>query len=170
MNLIVAADRNWGIGKNGSMPWHIKADLQYFKKKTFGKTVIMGRKTLESLPGGRPLSGRENIVLTRSKDFFTEGVSALNCIEEINKYKDDCDVFVIGGGSLYHALLSCCKYAYVTKIDASYDCDTYFPNLDELDNWSLEDAGQAQTENGITFRFTVYKNNLPVQNSETEEQ
>ena len=129
MNLIVAVDQNWGIGKNGTMPWHIRADMRYFKEKTLGTTVLMGRKTLLSFPGAKPLPNRENVVLSSRADFAPEGVTVVNSLQELLEYKTRDDVFVIGGGSVYKALLPYCKYAYVTKIDAAYDCDTYFPKM-----------------------------------------
>ena len=129
MNLIVAVDHNWGIGKNGTMPWHIRADMRYFKEKTLGTTVLMGRKTLLSFPGAKPLPNRENVVLSSRADFAPEGVTVVNSLQELLEYKTRDDVFVIGGGSVYKALLPYCKYAYVTKIDAAYDCDTYFPKM-----------------------------------------
>lgn len=158
MNLIVAVDKNWGIGKNGTMPWHISADLKYFKEKTTGKTVIMGRKTLLSFPKQKPLPNRKNLVLSRDTAFNPEGVCMLRSLDEAKKYAECPDVFVIGGGSVYKALLPHCKYAYVTKIDAEYECDTYFENLDTLNGWHMCECGDLMHENGIGFRFTVYEN------------
>ena len=158
MNLIVAVDQNWGIGKDGTMPWHIRADLQYFKEKTLGKTVLMGRKTLLSFPNQKPLPGRRNLVLSHDKSYRVEGAEVVNSIEELAAYSGDGDVFVIGGGSIYAALLPHCRYAYVTKIDASYACDTYFPNLDGMEDWNCVESGEPHDEGGVSFRFTVYQN------------
>ena len=160
MNLIVAVDQNWGIGKDGTMPWHISADMKYFREKTQGKTVLMGRKTLQSFPGGRPLPNRNNIVLSRDKTYLVEGAFVVNSLNKLIEYKNFDDVFVIGGGTLYEALLPYCRYAYVTKIGAAFDCDTHFPDLYAMDTWELIDAGEPLVENGIPFSFTVYENHL----------
>ena len=158
MNLIVAADKNWGIGKDGTMPWHISADLKYFKEKTVGKRVVMGRKTLLSFPKQKPLPNRENIVISTNPSYVVEGAEVVNSIDELSRYDMGDDTFVIGGGSIYKALLPYCRYAYVTKIEKEFECDTYFPNLDELENWKMVDIGELLNENGIDFRFTVYEN------------
>ena len=161
MNLIVAVEKNWGIGLDGTMPWHISADLKYFKENTLSKTVIMGRKTLLSFPNQKPLPKRENIVLSANKDYKPEGVTVINSIEEVKAYQDSDDTFIIGGGSIYKALLPYCKFAFVTKIDKKFVCDTYFENLDTSDNWKLIKKGEALIENGIEFSFTVYENLHP---------
>ncbi len=162
MNLIVATDKNWGIGKDGTMPWHISADLKYFKEKTLGKRVVMGRKTLLSFPKQKPLVNRENVVISKNESFFAEGAEVIHSLGELCKYDDTDDTFIIGGGSIYSALLPYCKYAYVTKIDAMFECDTYFENLDMLDNWKMVECGEEICENDISFRFTVYENLNPL--------
>lgn len=161
MNLIVAVEKNWGIGLGGTMPWHISADLKYFKENTLGKTVIMGRKTLLSFPGQKPLPKRENIILSTNEGYEVEGAKVIHSIEEIAKYQQSDDTFIIGGGSIYKSLLPYCKFAYVTKIDKEFECDTYFENLDSLDNWKMIKSGEKLSENGIDFTFTVYENILP---------
>lgn len=161
MNLIVAVDNNWGIGKDGTMPWHISADLKYFKEKTLGGRVIMGRKTLLSFPNQKPLPSRENIVISSNKDYVVDGAKVINSLSAVSEFADE-KTFVIGGGSVYASLLPYCKYAYVTKIDGSFDCDTYFPNLDDMENWKMVDEGEELLENGIAFRFTVYENDSPL--------
>lgn len=161
MNLIVAVEKGWGIGLGGTMPWHISADLKYFKENTLGKTVIMGRKTLLSFPNQKPLPKRENIVLSTNSDYTVEGATVIHSLEEIKKYQDSDDTFIIGGGSIYKALLPYCKYAYITKIDKQFECDTYFENLDMLDNWKMIKEGETLNENGIDFSFTVYENISP---------
>ncbi|MBE7026531.1 MAG: dihydrofolate reductase [Ruminococcaceae bacterium] len=158
MNLIVATDKNWGIGKDGTMPWHISADLKYFKEKTVGKRVIMGRKTLLSFPKQKPLPNRENVVISTNPSYVVEGAQVVNSTYELSRYDMGNDTFIIGGGSIYKALLPYCKYAYITKIEDEFECDTYFPNLDELENWKMIDEGELLNENGIDFRFTVYEN------------
>lgn len=169
MNLIVAVDQNWGIGKDGTMPWHISADLQYFKEKTLGKTVLMGRKTLLSFPNQKPLPGRRNLVLSHDGSYHVEGAEVINSMEKLAAYSGDGNVFVIGGGSLYEVLLPYCSYAYVTKIEAGYDCDTFFPNLDNMENWSLIECGEQLEENGVSFRFMVYENHSPCSKEKEDE-
>ncbi len=157
MNLIVAVDKGWGIGKDGTMPWHISADLKYFKEKTLEKRVIMGRKTLLSFPNQKPLPKRENIIISTNASYKVDGAIVINSIEEAIKCADD-DTFIIGGGSIYKALLPYCKYAYITKICEHFECDTHFENLDENENWKMIDEGEPLCENGLEFRFTVYEN------------
>lgn len=156
MNLIAAADENFGIGKNNKLPWHISADMKYFRNTTTGKAVIMGRKTLESFPNGKPLPNRENIVLSRSISNI-EGVTCLNSVKEIAKYQDT-DCFVIGGGEIYKLLLPYVKFSYITRIYAPFDVDTYIPNLDNDTNWTLVKKGEILEENGLKFSFDIYEN------------
>lgn len=158
MKLIVAADKNFGIGKDGAIPWRLRADLMYFKEKTLGHAVIMGRKTLESLPGGKPLKDRVNIVLTRDEAYAPEGVVVCHSAEEVLALPEAKDAFVIGGESIYKAFLPYCAEALVTKVDGEFDVDTYMENLDLLENWRMSNVGESQEENGLGFCFTVYEN------------
>lgn len=157
MNLIVAVDENFAIGKNGDIPWHISADMKYFKEQTLGKSVIMGRKTLESFPNKKPLPKRENIVLSRDKSLKIEGATVVNSIKEAIKAAGD-DAFVIGGGEIYKMFLPYVKYAYVTKVNLKTDADTYMVNLDNEENWRLIKKGEMQEENGVSFSFDIYEN------------
>ncbi len=154
MNIIAAADENWGIGINGGLLFHIGADMARFKRLTMGHDIIMGRKTLESLPDSRPLKGRRNIVLSKSARFG--GCVCVRSLDEAVKAASP-DAFVIGGGSVYRSLLSLCDTAYITKIYAHRECDTYFPSLDDLPDWRLAESGALLEENGIPFRFLVYR-------------
>ncbi|MBQ4160629.1 MAG: dihydrofolate reductase [Clostridia bacterium] len=158
MKLIVAADKNFAIGKDGGIPWRLRGDLKYFKEQTMGHAVIMGRKTLESLPGGKPLKDRVNIVLTRDASYAPEGVIVCHSIDEVLALPEANDAFVIGGESIYKAFLPHCSHAYVTKVDGEFDADTYMVNLDALDNWTMTDVGEVNEEDGILYRFTVYEN------------
>jgi len=163
MNLIAAVDKNFGIGKDGDMPWHIPADLQYFKQMTLGKTIIMGRKTLESLPGGKPLKGRDNIVITANSQYICEGAAVCHSIDEaIEAVKDlpSDDVMVIGGAGIYGAMYSYCKRAYITKIDAEYDVDTSIVNLDEAVGWRIERVGDVHSDGEVEYRHVDYVNDL----------
>lgn len=159
MNLIVAVDKNWGIGKEGKLLCSIPGDLKNFKEKTSGKVVVMGRSTLESLPGGKPLKNRTNIILTHRTDFSANGAEICHSIEEllekVNAYPSD-DVFIIGGESLYNGLMEFCDKLYVTKIDMAFDADRFIKNADELPMFKLKSESEPVTENGITYRFTEY--------------
>ena len=160
MDLIVAVDAKWGIGKDGDLLHPISADLKYFRQKTTGNVLVMGRKTLESFPNKKPLSNRVNIVLTTNKNYEAEGV--LLChdlaeLPEILKEYGEKQIFVAGGGTIYEQLLPQCEKAYVTKIYHTYPADTVFPNLDENPAWELAEKGEIQEENGIKFSFDVYK-------------
>jgi dihydrofolate reductase len=161
MQAIVAVSENWGIGKDNDLLFRISADLKRFRELTAGHTVVMGRKTLESLPGGKGLPKRRNIVLT-SHNIEIEGAEVVHTTEEMLKAVENEDtdtVFVIGGGSLYTALLPLCKRVYLTKVDAVGEgADTWFPNLDKLPNWQVEQESEPIEENGISYRFIDYVN------------
>ena len=161
MNLIVAVDNNFGIGKGGVMPWHISEDLKHFKAMTLNKTVIMGRKTLESLPGGKPLKERNNIVITSDRSFECDGVTVCNTIDEVVKKVKKLaqkDVFVIGGASIYSQLLPYCDRAYVTHVLADYEVDTYMVDIEDSPDWILETMGEEKESGGVRYRFDVYVN------------
>jgi dihydrofolate reductase len=159
MKAIVVVDRNWAIGKDNSLLAHLPGDLKYFKEKTIGKTVVMGRQTLESFPGGKPLPGRSNIVLTTNEDYPADceiccsKEHLFQCLEHCNLD----DVFIIGGEQIYREFLSYCDKAYVTKIDAVFPADKYFINLDEDPDWKLVYESEPITEKGLTYRFTEYE-------------
>ena len=156
---IVAVDQNWGIGYKNKLPWKIPGELAFFKKTTIGHTVIMGRKTLESLPGGNPLPNRRNIVLSRDVSRSAAGVEFISSIEDLIAITSDELVFVIGGEQIYRLLLPYCSKSYVTKVDGIYETDTFFPNLDTDDNWEVESSFDAVTsENGIKYQIFFYRN------------
>lgn len=159
MNLIVAVDGNWAIGNNGDLLCKNPIDMKFFKETTTGKVVIMGRKTLESFPKQKPLPNRTNIVLSRNNKI--DGCIVVNSIDEllikIKNYDDD-DLFVIGGGQIYKELLPYCKKAYVTKMKNIFEADTYFPNLDELDDWEMVDKSEDFKYENIEFNFFIYEN------------
>ncbi|MBQ1604724.1 MAG: dihydrofolate reductase [Lachnospiraceae bacterium] len=160
MNLIVAVDKNWGIGKNNKLLTSIPADMKFFVSKTTGNVVVMGRKTLESFPNKKPLKNRVNIVLTRNPDYQVEGAIVVRSDEELQaelaKY-DSEKIFVIGGESIYKKMLNMCDVAYVTKMDYAYDADAHFPNLDEMDNWELAEAGEEETYFDLEYAFCTYR-------------
>ena len=154
---IVAADRNWGIGKDDALLAHLPEDMRFFREHTTGHPVIMGRKTLESCPGGRPLKNRKNIVITRNPFYEVEGAVVVRTVDAAIEQAGVEDAFVIGGGSVYRQLIDYCDLAYVTKIDAEFEADTYFPNLDEDPRWELAEEGEPREHNGLTYRFTTYR-------------
>lgn len=162
MNAIVAVGRNWGIGAGGKLLFRIPEDMRRFRKMTEGKTVAMGRKTLESLPGGKPLPNRRNVILSSSMK-SSEGIEVCRGKEELlEKLKGipEEDVFVIGGGEVYRLLLPLCRKAYVTKIDAERPSDVFFPNLDEEEGWEMTDEGIRipETDETPAYSFAVYEN------------
>ncbi len=160
MNLIVAVDKNWGIGKGNKLLVSIPADMKLFRQETTGKIVVMGRKTLESFPGGMPLANRTNIVLTRNKDYRAKGALVAHDLEELEEelanYPDQ-DVYVIGGDSVYRQLLPLCDTAHVTKIDFAYEADAYFPNLDEMEEWEVTASSEEQTYFDLEYTFVKYE-------------
>ena len=159
MKAIAAVDRNWSIGKGGKLLVSIPADMAYFRQMTTGKTVIMGRKTLESFPGGKPLKGRVNIVLTTDEDYAVEGAHVVHSVEEAVSAAgpDTSDVFVIGGAAVYREFLPYVDTAYITKIDYEYDADTKFPDLDSDPEWEMAECGEEQTYFDIVYEFDVYR-------------
>ena len=158
MNAIVVADRNWAIGRNNGLLFSLPGDMKHFRTLTSGGTVIIGRRTLDSFPGGNPLPKRRNIVITRDPDFCREGCEIVHRPEEaLALAGDGDDVWLIGGGSIYAALLDRCRRACVTRVDtAAPEADVFFPNLDALPAWAVEHTGEPITENGLTYRFVDY--------------
>ena len=159
MNLIAAVDENWAIGKNNQLLVSIPADMKFFRETTQGNVVIMGRKTLESFPQGQPLKNRVNIVITRNPSYKVKDAVVVHSVEEAieESRKYDGDVFVIGGESIYRAMLPYCDTALVTRIDYAYEADTWFPNLDEDEEWELTDEGEEQTCFDLEYAFTRYE-------------
>lgn len=160
MNMIAAVDKNWAIGKGNKLLVSIPADMKFFRETTTGKVVVMGRKTLESFPGGLPLKNRRNIVLTRDRDYRAKGAvivhSKAELLEELKKY-DSKDVYVIGGASVYEMLLDDCDVAHITKIDYAYEADAYFPNLDQNGDWEITADSEEQTYFDLEYRFLKYQ-------------
>ena len=160
MNIIVAVSKNYGIGRNGGLLFSIPEDMAFFRSTTSGNTVIMGRKTLESLPGGRPLKNRRNIVFSRSSDFSVEGAEHVSSIEELLELINGEDnAFVIGGEAIYRALLPYCSRAYITMVDAEAEADRYFPNIEQMEEWTLADASEWKEHEGLRFQFREYVRN-----------
>lgn len=160
MNLIVAVDSNWAIGNKNQLLVRIPADQKFFREMTTGKVVVMGRKTLESFPNGLPLKNRTNIVLTHDANYKVSGAIIVHSMdalhEELKKY-DSKDIYVIGGETIYRALLDECDIAHVTKINFAYDADTYFPNLDEHPEWKVTADSDEQTYFDLEYYFYKYE-------------
>ncbi|MFV0314593.1 MAG: dihydrofolate reductase [Anaerotignum sp.] len=160
MNLIVAVDDAWGIGKDGDLLRRISPDLKRFRMMTTGNILILGRKTLESFPNKKPLPNRDHIVLTKNLDYEAEGVTLCHDIQELEKEIKkfgEKEVFVVGGGSVYEQLLPLCKKAYITKIQGIFPADTYFPNLDALVQWEITDEGEVQEDDDLKFSYVLYE-------------
>lgn len=158
MNLIVAVDQNWAIGKDGDQLVYLSEDLKRFKALTLGHPVILGRKTLATFPGGRPLKGRENLILSTNPAFTVENAKVFPSVEALLQAAPD-DSFVIGGESVYRALLPYCDTAYVTKIDHAFPADRCFPDLDADPAWVLDESQPCEVleQDGLTFRYLTYR-------------
>ena len=157
MNVIVAVDRNWAIGRGGDQLVYLSQDLKRFKALTTGHPVILGRKTLATFPGGRPLKGRRNLILSRSPGFAPEGAEVYPDLDALLGAAPE-DSFVIGGASVYRALLDRCATAYVTKIEAAFPAaDCWFPDLDSRPEWRVAEESGPQEENGVSFRYVTYQ-------------
>jgi dihydrofolate reductase len=157
---IVSVDENWAIGYKGSLAVKNRADMAHFKSSTMGGTVVMGRRTLETLPGGRPLAGRRNIVLTRDPSFRREGVEVAHGLRELkNLLSEGESVWIIGGESVYRELLSWCSEALVTKNRVAVgQVDAWFPNLDNLPTWEVAEITEGGvTDDGIAFDYYRYR-------------
>ena len=160
MNIIVAVDSNWAIGKNNQLLVSIPADMKMFRQETTGKVVVMGRKTLESFPNGLPLKNRTNIVLTGNKNYKVNGATVVHTVdellEEVKKSPSD-QVYCIGGDSVYKLLLPYCDTAHVTRINFAYEADRYFPNLDEMPEWKITATSDEQTYFDLEYEFVKYE-------------
>lgn len=160
MKLIVAVDKNWGIGNNNKLLVSIPSDMKFFRQETSGKVVVMGRKTLESFPNGMPLKNRTNIVLTSDRSYQVKDAVIVHDIpellEELKKYPDD-QIYVLGGGKVYEELLPYCNLAHVTKIDFAFEADTYFPNLDADEEWEITATSEEQTYFDLEYAFVKYE-------------
>lgn len=164
MNYIVAVDEKWGIGKNNDLLFSLKGDMAFFRTTTSGKTVIMGDRTLASLPGGNPLKNRNNIVMTLDKTLeFPEDVTVCYSLQDLfdilNGMDNTHDVYVMGGATIYNLLYPYCEYAYITKVQADGGAEVFIENLDEKPNWQVCHTGETFTENDLTYTFYTYKNN-----------
>lgn len=158
LSMIVAHANNRVIGKDNDMPWHLPADLAYFKKTTLGKPIIMGRKTFESI--GRPLPGRKNIVISRDENYSAEGVETVTSVGQaisLANYADE--IMVIGGGAIYQHCMPAAQRLYVTHIDADIEGDTQFPLYDTEKVWNKtqSESYTADDKNAFNLEFCIYE-------------
>ena len=160
MNLIVAVTKDYAIGKDNDLLFHLPKDLAFFKEKTINKVIIMGERTYYSLPK-RPLPKRTTIVLSNNPNFNEEGIIIARSVDElmqvVSKFNPE-DVFVCGGASVYNLLMDNCQKAYITKIDKIVPADTYIHNLEQKENWKKVFESETMEDNGIAFRFETYVN------------
>ncbi len=160
MNLIALADRNWGIGYRGKRQVTIPQDQKYFHQLTTGKVLVMGRRTLESLPNGLAPAGRTSIVLSRRPGLQVRHAlvvsSAGDALAELQNYESE-DIYVIGGESIFKTFLTYCDTAYITKIDRAFESDAYLENLDASGEWKIAAGSDEQTYFNLEFRFLRYE-------------
>ncbi len=154
MEAIVCISKNWGIGCDGQLLFHLSADMKRFRSLTVGKTVLLGSHTLATFPGGKPLPDRRSIVFTRS-DMHVEGAEVAHTVNDALALAGD-DAIVIGGASIYMLLLPYCDRVKVTKVFADPKADSFFPNLDVHPDWRKESEREIMEENGLKFQFIDY--------------
>lgn len=160
MKLIVAVDKKWAIGYKNELLASIPCDQRFFREQTTGNVIIMGRKTLESFPGKKPLKNRTNIVITKQKDYQVADATVVHSVEEALEFVRDLptdQIFVVGGASIYEQMEPFCDTALVTKIKHTYEADTFFPNLDEKPEWKMVSSSEEQIYNDLEYCFTMYK-------------
>lgn len=170
---VVCVDQNWGIGKDNDLLVHIPEDMKMFKRITTNEVpntsfVVMGRKTYDSLPK-KPLPNRVNIVITSSVEdieeieenvFFVSMEYAVEFLTNDHVVSRNKGIYIIGGGMIYKTLLPLCEKVFVTKVHNTYEADTFFPNIDDMNEWKLESESEIKEHNGINYQFCVYKNML----------
>lgn len=158
MKLIVAVSENWGIGKDNDLLFSIPQDMKFFRAKTLEKTVILGRKNLESFPGKKPLPKRTNIILTRDSAFSCCGAEVCHSIDEVLSHPAVSeDAFVIGGEEIYRQFLPYCDTCFVTKVKEVVSADKFMVNLDELPEWKLSEESEEFEDNGHIIKFCKYE-------------
>ena len=160
MKMIVAADKKWGIGRDNKLLVSIPVDMKSFRAATTGQVIVMGRKTLESFPGGKPLKNRVNLVLTGDRNYRAEGATVLHSVEEVLeelKNYPDKEAWCIGGGSIYRQFLPFTDEVDVTRIEHVYEADTFFPDLDADPEWEITGISDEQTYFDLIYHFVRYE-------------
>lgn len=159
LSLLVAMAKNRVIGRNNQLPWHLSADLKHFKFLTMGQTIVMGRKTFESI--GKPLPGRANIIITRQTDYEVPGATVVNSLEDALLIREETSTgnsenFIIGGEKLYRQTLKLCQRIYITEIQRDFEGDVYFPEFD-LTDWeeTQRDKHISDSDDRLEFHFVV---------------
>lgn len=155
ISLIVAMGRNRVIGKDNKMPWHMPADLSYFKKITTGHPVVMGRKTFESI--GRPLPNRKNIILTTDRSYKQAGCVIVHSVEEVLTFGKEQTLFIIGGAQIYQQFLTYADRVYITLIDGEFEGDTYFPELGDDFVLISTESHEQDEKNRYDYEFRIYE-------------
>lgn len=154
VSMIAAVGKNLELGKNNNLIWHFKEDMKFFKDTTMGHTVVMGRKTFESLP--KALPGRKNIVISSNAEYQAQGATVVTCVEEALQIADNEEIFVIGGGKIYAEFLPYADKLYLTEIDAECeDADTYFPQFNKSEY--IKEIINYYDIDGVEFYHVVYK-------------
>lgn len=165
MNIIVAVDKNWGIGYKEKTLYNFAKHNEFFGELTTNKVFVLGRKTLDMVYNNKAPKGRINICLTSKKNYKNDGAIIVNTLndlfEKLSFYNPD-NVFVIGGESMYNQLLPYCKYCYVTKIDGEKQSDAYIENLDKNKNWKMIKNSNPFFEDNTIFYFCKYENSKPL--------
>ena len=160
MNIVAAVDRNWGIGYRSRLLVSIPADMKFVQRETMGKIVVMGRKTLESLPNGRPLPMRTTFVLTSREHYSAHGAEVCHSLEELlsalSAFPSE-DIYILGGESVYRQMLPYCDTVHLTKIDHVYQADAHFPDIDKDPAWVLEADSEEQTYFDLEYTFLKYR-------------
>ncbi len=167
MNLIAAVDRNWGLGKDGDQLVYIPEDLKRFRKLTEGHAVVLGRKTLATFPGGRPLKGRRNLILSRNPEFCPRGAEVFSSLEALLPEIPE-DAFVIGGASVYRELLPWCDTAYITEIDGTWPADCFLPCLARDPDWERAETSEVQEYGDLKYRYVTYRRRVRETAPQTE--
>lgn len=162
MNLIVAVDNDYGIAKNGELLARLPKDLQYFKEKTLGNVVIMGRKTLESLPKQKPLPNRTNVILTRDPNYHCKDAIVLHSLGEVLSWLEregiaKQQVFVSGGAEIYKLFMPYCTTAYITKINHHFGADCHMEKIEQNLEWREISRSEIQEENGYEYQWITYR-------------
>lgn len=159
MDAIVAIYDHWGIGKNGTQPVVVPEDRRHFREITGHSTVVVGDRTVRDFPGGRPLKNRRNIIMSIDPDYTCEGAEVAGSVDEmLSLIHEDERVFVIGGASIYRLLLPLCERVYITRLYVTPECDVFFPDLDAMENWEIEEEGELKEHEGVPYRFVTYVN------------
>lgn len=159
--IIASADENWGIGFQNRLLARVPEDMKQVSARTRGKVIVMGRKTLESFPQGKPLPDRMNVVLTKNRTYMVENAVVVHSVPELLKQLQDYrdEIYVFGGESIYRQLLPLCSKAYITRFHAAFQADSFLPDFDALAGWELVEKGPIQvSKTGLKYQFLEYRN------------